>query len=118
MFHVPSHNPRCATPVSTLQRTRKSGGAGNDRERLWCMDIEQLDLPVVIVVRLGWTVAAAMWSGWRIKHQRGAAAAGASSPSWRTGLLVGWAGTRGIVTIATALALPQNFPEREMLLFA
>ena len=27
-------------------------------------------------------------------------------------------GTRGIVTIATALALPQNFPERGMLLFA
>jgi CPA1 family monovalent cation:H+ antiporter len=75
-------------------------------------------LATVIVVRLGWTVAAAMWSGWRIKHQRGAAAAGASSPSWRTGLLVGWAGTRGIVTIATALALPQNFPERGMLLFA
>jgi monovalent cation/hydrogen antiporter len=75
-------------------------------------------LATVIVVRLVWTVGAAMWSGWRIKHQRAAASASAFSPSWRTGLLVGWAGTRGIVTIATALALPQNFPERGMLLFA
>ncbi len=39
-------------------------------------------------------------------------------PNWRTGLLIGWAGTRGIVTVVTALALPQNFPERGMLLFA
>jgi Sodium/hydrogen exchanger family len=39
-------------------------------------------------------------------------------PHWRTGRLIGWAGTRGIVTVVTALALPQNFPERGMLLFA
>ncbi len=38
-------------------------------------------------------------------------------PDWRTGLVVGWAGTRGIVTVATALALPGDFPERDMLLF-
>jgi Na+/H+ antiporter len=74
-------------------------------------------LATVIVVRLGWTIPAALWSGWWIKHQR-AALAVAPSPSWRTGLLIGWAGTRGLVTVATALALPQNFPERGMLLFA
>jgi monovalent cation/hydrogen antiporter len=32
--------------------------------------------------------------------------------------MIGWAGTRGLVTVATALALPQSFPERGMLLFA
>ncbi|MGC1408381.1 MAG: sodium:proton antiporter [Acetobacteraceae bacterium] len=75
-------------------------------------------LTTVIVVRLGWTVVAALWSERWIKHQGATAAAAAPLPSWRTGLLIGWSGTRGIVTIATALALPQNFPERGMLLFA
>ena len=75
-------------------------------------------LTTVIIVRLGWTVAAALWSERWIKHQGAAASSAAPLPSWRTGLLIGWAGTRGIVTIATALALPQNFPERGMLLFA
>jgi monovalent cation/hydrogen antiporter len=74
-------------------------------------------LATVMVVRLGWTVAAALWSELRIKRRR-QASTGAPGPNWRTGLLIGWAGTRGIVTVATALALPRNFPERGMLLFA
>jgi CPA1 family monovalent cation:H+ antiporter len=50
---------------------------------------------------------------------RGAVAASDGPlPSWRTGLVVGWAGTRGLVTVATALALPPTFPERGVLLFA
>jgi monovalent cation/hydrogen antiporter len=68
-------------------------------------------------VRLLWTVAAALWARWRLK-QVGAAPTDGPVPSWRTGLIVGWAGTRGLVTVATALALPQSFPERGMLLFA
>jgi CPA1 family monovalent cation:H+ antiporter len=74
-------------------------------------------LATVIGVRLLWTLAGALWAQWRIK--RGAAAPGDGPlPSWRTGLIIGWAGTRGLVTVATALALPQSFPERGMLLFA
>jgi CPA1 family monovalent cation:H+ antiporter len=74
-------------------------------------------LVTVIGVRLLWTLAGALWAQWRIK--RGAAAPGDGPlPSWRTGLIIGWAGTRGLVTVATALALPQSFPERGMLLFA
>ena len=33
-------------------------------------------------------------------------------------LVVGWAGMRGVVTLAAAMALPQNFPERDHLQFA
>ncbi|MGO7259150.1 cation:proton antiporter, partial [Rhizobium brockwellii] len=29
-------------------------------------------------------------------------------------LLVGWAGMRGLVTLATAFALPADFPERDL----
>ena len=33
-------------------------------------------------------------------------------------LIIGWAGMRGVVSLAAALALPQNFPGRDLLLFA
>jgi Na+/H+ antiporter len=73
-------------------------------------------LATVIGVRLLWTLAGALWAQWRIR--RSAVASGDGPlPSWRTGLIIGWAGTRGLVTVATALALPQTFPERGMLLF-
>jgi CPA1 family monovalent cation:H+ antiporter len=32
-------------------------------------------------------------------------------------VLVGWSGLRGVVTLAAALALPLNFPERSFILF-
>jgi Na+/H+ antiporter len=74
-------------------------------------------LATVIGVRLLWALAGALWAQWWLS--RGAAAPGDGPlPSWRTGLVIGWAGTRGLVTVATALALPQTFPERGMLLFA
>ena len=74
-------------------------------------------LVTVIVVRLLWTLASALWARWRIKRQGASAPGDGPLPSWRTGLIIGWAGTRGLVTVATALALPQNFPERSLLLF-
>jgi CPA1 family monovalent cation:H+ antiporter len=75
-------------------------------------------LATVIGVRLLWTLASALWTRWRIKSGGATAPGDGPPPSWRTGLIIGWAGTRGLVTIATALALPQSFPERGMLLFA
>ena len=33
----------------------------------------------------------------------------------RHGVLVGWCGMRGLVTLATALALPANFPQRDLI---
>ena len=41
-------------------------------------------------------------------------------PGWRGGLVVSWAGMRGIVTLAAALALPDGdnpFPQRDLILF-
>jgi monovalent cation/hydrogen antiporter len=75
-------------------------------------------LATVIGVRLLWTLASALWVQWRIKRGGVAVPSDGPLPSWRTGLIIGWAGTRGLVTVATALALPQSFPERAMLLFA
>jgi CPA1 family monovalent cation:H+ antiporter len=38
-------------------------------------------------------------------------------PRWQETLVVGWAGMRGVVSLATALALPLQTPERPVLLF-
>jgi monovalent cation/hydrogen antiporter len=38
-------------------------------------------------------------------------------PTFRSGIMVSWCGMRGIVTLAAALALPDNFPYRDLLLF-
>jgi CPA1 family monovalent cation:H+ antiporter len=75
-------------------------------------------LATAIVVRLIWTLGAALWTRRRIESHAIAVPADGPLPNWKTGLVVGWAGTRGIVTVATALALPHHFPERGMLLFS
>jgi NhaP-type Na+/H+ or K+/H+ antiporter len=36
-------------------------------------------------------------------------------PSLQQGVLVGWNGMRGLVTLATAFALPQSFPHRDLI---
>ena len=39
-------------------------------------------------------------------------------PSWRDVTLIGWAGMRGVVTLAAALSLPSDFPARPALVLA
>jgi CPA1 family monovalent cation:H+ antiporter len=38
-------------------------------------------------------------------------------PPWSHSLLVSWAGMRGVVSLAAALALPADFPERDIIVF-
>ncbi|WP_370020227.1 Na+/H+ antiporter [Planotetraspora sp. GP83] len=38
-------------------------------------------------------------------------------PPWRSSMLVSWAGMRGVVSLAAAFGLPEDFPERNLLLF-
>jgi NhaP-type Na+/H+ or K+/H+ antiporter len=45
-------------------------------------------------------------------------AAGGSLPAWRVGILVSWCGMRGLVTLATAFALPPEFPQREVIVLS
>lgn len=37
-------------------------------------------------------------------------------PSWQGGIVISWCGMRGIVTLAAALALPEGFPFRDLIL--
>jgi CPA1 family monovalent cation:H+ antiporter len=59
----------------------------------------------VIVVRMAWLGVTGLIKSW----------SGLTTP-WREVLVVGWAGMRGVVSLATALALPFLTPERDALL--
>ena len=39
-------------------------------------------------------------------------------PQVRVGILVSWCGMRGLVTLATAFALPRQFPERQVIVLS
>jgi len=71
-------------------------------------------LAAVIVARIAWVMfygvifRAVVASG--LLHPRMAA------PTVRGGIVVSWCGMRGIVTLAAAFALPENFPYRDLIL--
>ena len=39
------------------------------------------------------------------------------NPPWQAVAVVGWSGLRGVVSLAAALALPQFFPDRDLIIF-
>jgi monovalent cation/hydrogen antiporter len=68
---------------------------------------------VVIVIRLLWIAGVTVLPG----GHRFVGAAQRSERSWRETTVVGWAGMRGVVSLAAALALPQTFPQRDLVVF-
>jgi Na+/H+ antiporter len=68
----------------------------------------------VIVARLVWIFPGMYLSRWLSRALR----ARDPLPPPSIGLVIGWAGMRGVVSLAAALALPQDFPGRDLLLFA
>ena len=66
-------------------------------------------LLVLIVVRFVWvTLNIAVFR--RVRR-------GPDRPSFQSALAISWCGMRGIVTLAAALALPEHFPERDLIVF-
>jgi CPA1 family monovalent cation:H+ antiporter len=67
----------------------------------------------LVGVRMAWVLLynrlAARWSALRGK--------GTTPASLRHGILIGWCGMRGLVTLATAFSLPASFPQRDLLVF-
>lgn len=71
-------------------------------------------LGVVIVVRVVWVLGyVAVIRRWG--RPVGPDPLGESVPSIKLGVLVSWCGMRGLVTLATALALPPRFPGRDLI---
>lgn len=73
---------------------------------------------ITIILRLMWVFPGAHIPRWLIP-----AARKDPSPGWKGPLVIGWAGMRGVVSLATALSIPllmdngQPFPLRNLILF-
>ncbi|NOJ40169.1 cation:proton antiporter [Bradyrhizobium australiense] len=73
-------------------------------------------LGIVILTRIAWVMSYGMVLRFvapqHVFHPRRPMAA----PTLRAGIVVSWCGMRGIVTLAAAFALPENFPYRDLML--
>jgi NhaP-type Na+/H+ or K+/H+ antiporter len=75
-------------------------------------------LIVAVLARLVWVMGYNTflrlknhWFGARLPE-------GLTAPTAASGLIIGWAGMRGVVSLAAAYALPMSFPHRDLLLLA
>ncbi|MBC6700418.1 Na+/H+ antiporter [Hymenobacter puniceus] len=74
---------------------------------------------IVILIRLVWMFPAAFVPRWLFRSIR----TRETSPGWQGPLVIGWAGMRGVVSLASALSVPlllsngQEFPQRNLMLF-
>jgi len=75
-------------------------------------------LLVVILVRLTWVMTYGATLRSLIAHGLYHPLDPKAVATPRSGLVVSWCGMRGIVTLATAFALPEAFPYRDFILFA
>lgn len=68
----------------------------------------------VIVLRIAWVLSYVTVARWNARRRA------LPGPTYRNAAIVSWCGMRGIVTLATALALPAGpnaFPDRDLLIF-
>jgi NhaP-type Na+/H+ or K+/H+ antiporter len=71
-----------------------------------------------ILVRIAWVMFYNTVVRWKNRHFGVHLPHRVSPPTVQSGIMVSWCGMRGIVTLAAALALPETFPYRDLLLFA
>jgi Na+/H+ antiporter len=72
-------------------------------------------LATVIVVRIAWHMSFNAAVRWRERRLGFHPPRPMLRPSVGSGLIISWAGMRGIVTLAAALALPSAFPFRDLI---
>jgi CPA1 family monovalent cation:H+ antiporter len=67
----------------------------------------------LIASRFVWVFTSALWqrSVWRTPRNPD------EPPPWSQTTIIAWAGMRGVVSLAAALALPTQFPERDLIVF-
>ena len=73
---------------------------------------------VVVAVRFAWAMGVNVFVRWQYRRFGPAAGAGRplARPTLGGGIVISWCGMRGIVTLAAALALPEGFPFRDLIL--
>jgi CPA1 family monovalent cation:H+ antiporter len=78
------------------------------------LSIAALVLLVVILVRIGWVMLSRLVAGLAVAQARGVP----EVPPWRVSFLVSWCGMPGLLTLATAFALPPDFPARNLIVLS
>ena len=68
-----------------------------------------------IVTRIVWWMSHNTIARWRIRRFGARPPRPMFLPTFGSGLVISWAGMRGIVSLAAALALPLNFPYRDLI---
>src|SRR4051812_9745960 len=72
----------------------------------------------VILVRILWVMSYAAVARWLARRRSGPSGRPEGFyPSYKRAIVIAWCGMRGIVTLAAALALPFDFPYRDLILF-
>jgi monovalent cation/hydrogen antiporter len=89
--------------------------AGTERARYFL--VAGAVLVTVILVRMAWHMSLNAAIRWRDRHFGFNPPRPMLRPSVGSGLVISWAGMRGIVTLAAALALPSGFPQRDLIVF-
>jgi CPA1 family monovalent cation:H+ antiporter len=79
-------------------------------ERMRYVAVAGAVLVVVIVVRIGWVMFHNSVARWQIRRFGFHPRRPTSPPTLGGGIVIAWAGMRGIVTLAAALALPEEGP--------
>jgi Na+/H+ antiporter len=72
-------------------------------------------LATVILVRIAWHMTFNAGLRWRHRHFGFHPPRPMLRPTVGSGLVISWSGMRGVVTLAAALALPQGFPSRDLI---
>ena len=85
-------------------------------ERVHYLQVAASVLGMVIVVRMAWVMLYNRAATWKHRFFGPGYWPGNFVPTVAGSLVVGWAGMRGIVTLATAYALPEGFPHRDLAL--
>ena len=85
-------------------------------ERTHYLQIAAAVLGTSIGVRIAWVMLYNRLANWKFRWFGGGRWPGDFLPSIAGSTVVAWAGMRGIVTLATAYALPAEFPHRDLAL--
>ncbi len=74
-------------------------------------------LGAVVLARGAWVMGYTAFVRWQKASFRSLRPSGDQQPAWHAGIIISWCGMRGVVTLAAALALPEDFPRRGLVVF-
>ena len=89
----------------------------DDTVRWQYCEIAACVLAAVILARAAWIAIFRISLRIAVALERWRGSQTLVMPSFKSGIVVAWCGMRGIVTLATAFALPEDFPYRDLILF-